>query len=104
MVSAGLLHDVKFSSLVAAYQAEDARIETQNLSVKVRHAGGRIDLTNLVSKESYRDEYTNEDLPLGHVRTAMLDELEYVCDKVWICVSMETAQNDPDGKIIGSRW
>ena len=52
----------------------------------------------------YRDEYTNEDLPIGHVRTAMLDELEYVCDKVWICVSMETAQNDPDGKIIGSRW
>ena len=104
MVTAGLMHDVRFSSLVAAYRAEDIRLETQNLMVKFKHRGGRIDPTTLVFKDSYKDEYTNEELPIGHVKRAMQEELEYFCDKVWVGVPLAEAQNDPDGKIFGSRW
>ena len=104
MVSAGLMHDVKYSSLAAAYRAEDARIETNNMSIKFKYLSGKMDLTKMVFKEVYKDEYTNEELPLGHVRAAMKEELEYFCDKVWVGVPLSEAQNDPDGKIIGSRW
>ena len=104
MLTAGLMHDVKFSSLAAMYQAEDAKKDSENLSVKCKYKSGRTESTNLVFKDSYRDEYTNEDLPLGHVRHAMLDELEYFCDKVWVLVPLEEAQKDEEGKIIGSRW
>ena len=37
MLSAGLLHDVKYSSLAAAYRVEDAKAETENLSVKCKY-------------------------------------------------------------------
>ena len=104
VVTAGLLHDVRFSSLVAAYRAEDALSETKNLSVKFKHLNGKVNMTNLVFRDAYKDEYTGEVLPMGHVRNAMLDELEYFCDKVWVGVPLEEARNDPDGKIIGSRW
>ena len=43
-------------------------------------------------KSIYKDEYTGEELPMGHVRNAMLDELEYFCDKVWVVVPMEETQ------------
>ena len=104
MLSAGLLHDVKYSSLAAAYRAEDAKPETENLSVKCKYRSGKVATTNLTFKQSYKDEYTNEELPMGDVRLAMLDELDYFCDKVWDLVPMEQALADPDGKVIGSRW
>ena len=104
VMTAGLLHDVRFSNLAAAYRAEDAKAETKHLSVKFKNLSGRIDLTKLVVKEHYRDEYTNEELPMGFVRSAMLGELEYFCDRVWVGVPLSEAQNDPDGKIVGSRW
>ena len=34
----------------------------------------------------------------------MHEELQYFCDKVWVAVPLVDAQNDPEGKIIGSRW
>ena len=104
MMTAGLLHDVRFSSLVAAYRAEDLKIETQNLKVRFKHKNGRVDPVNLIFKEAYKDEYTNEELPMGHVRLAMQDESEYFVDHVWIGAPLEEAKNDPEGKIIGSRW
>ena len=55
-------------------------------------------------KEVYKDEYTLEELPMGLVRLAMKEELEYVCDKVWVGVPITEARADPDGKMIGSRW
>ena len=104
MLSAGLLHDVRYSSLVAAYRAEDMKIETQRLSVKFKHKSGKDNMVDLTFKDSYTDEYTREVLPMGHVRLAMQEELEYFCDKVWVGVPLEEAENDPDGKIIGSSW
>ena len=104
MVNAGLLHDVRFSSLAAAYRAEDLKQETQNLSVRFKHFDGRISSSKLFFKDSYKDEYTNEELPIGHVKRAMAEELDYFCDRVWVGVPMDVARNDPDGKIIGSRW
>ena len=103
MLTTGLLHDVRFSSLAAAYRAEDLKHETQNLSVRFKYLDGRLSPSKLVFKDSYRDEY-NEELPIGHVRRAMAEELEYFCDRVWVGVPMDVAKNDPDGKIIGSCW
>ena len=36
-ISAGLLHDVKCSSLVAAFRAEDSKNETEKLQAKFKH-------------------------------------------------------------------
>ena len=82
MVTARLMHDVRFSSLVAAYRAEDARLETQNLMVEFQHRGSRTDQVKLVFKGSYKDEYTSKELPIGHVRRAMQEELDYFCDSL----------------------
>ena len=80
------------------------KIETQNLKIRLKHKNGRVDPVNLIFKEAYKYEYTNEELPMGHVRLAMQEELGYFCDKVWSGVPLEEPQNDPEGKIIGSRW
>ena len=82
VMSAALLHDVRTSSLVAAYRAQDLKEETEKLSVRFKHFNGRIEPTNLTFKDAYKDEYTNEELPMGHVRLAMQEELAYFCDKV----------------------
>ena len=55
-------------------------------------------------KEVYEDQYTLEDLPMGHARLAMKEKLEYFCDNVRVGVPMAEALADPDGKVIGSRW
>ena len=104
MAKASVLHDVKFSSLVAAYRAQDLKAETQNSMVRFKHRNGQTDPVNLTFKDTYRDEYTNEELPVCHVRQAMQEELEYFCDKVWLGVPLEEAQADAEGKINGSRW
>ena len=103
-MSAGLLHDFNFSSLVAAYRAEDLKNETEKLQVKFRHQRGRVESLPLAFKDSYKDEYTCEELPLGHVRVAMQEELAYFCDKVWVGVPLSEAMADKEGKIVGSRW
>ena len=104
VMSAALLHDMSCSSLVAAYRAKDLEESTANLSVRFKHHNGRIEDVNLSFKETYKDEYTCEELPIGHVRTAMQEELAYFCDKVWVGVPMSEALDDPNGKVIGSRW
>ena len=104
MITAGLFHDVKYSSLAAAYRSQDAMARTENLSVRFKYLNGHVDPAKLVFKEHYRDEYTNEELPMGFVRDAMREELEYFCDRVWVGVPLSEAQNDPNGKIVGSRW
>ena len=104
MLNAGLLHGVKFTSLVAAYRAQDLKEETERLSVKFKYKKGKVEHTKLVFKDIYKDEYTCEELPMGQVRLAMQEELEYFCDKVWVGVPLSEALADPDGKIIGSRW
>ena len=76
MLSSSLLHDVKFTSLAAAYRAKDLEEETKALSVKFKFKKGKVERTNLVFKQSYKDEYTLEELPKGHVRMAMHEELE----------------------------
>ena len=100
MCAAGVFQDVHTTSVAAAYRNEDLDAATQKLTVKVKYAGGRSASTELIFKETYKDEYTNEQLPIGHVRTAMHDELVYFCDKVWELVPIE----EVTGKVIGSRW
>ena len=50
-------------------------------------------------QDTYKDEYTCEEMPMGYVRLAMQEELEYSRDKVWASVPLEEAQTE----IIGSR-
>ena len=104
VMTAGLLHDVKFSSLVAAYRAEDLKTDTEKLQVKFKHKKGRVESLPLTFNNFYKDEYTQEELPMGDVRLAMQEELAYFCDKVWVGVPLNEALADKDGKIIGSRW
>ena len=82
MLTTGLLHDVKLSSLVAAYRAQDLKEETERLEVSFKHKNGKIEHMDLKFKDTYKDEYTCEDLPIGHVRLAMQEELAYFCDNV----------------------
>ena len=103
VMSAALLHNVRASSLVAAYRAQDLKEETEPLSVKFKHNSGRIESVNLRFKDAYKDEYTSEQLPMGHVRLAMQQVLAYFCNKVWVGVPRADALNDRDGKVIGSR-
>ena len=103
LMCAALLHDVRLS-LVATYRAQDLKEETERLSVKFKHTNGRMESVNLAFKDAYKDEYTSEQLPMGHVRLAMQEELAYFCDKVWVGVPLADALADPDGKVIGSRW
>ena len=100
MASAGMFHDVKTVGVAAALKSEDKVMATENLTVKIKYANGESGTTTLVFKESYKDEYTREELPLGHVRAAMHDELLYFCDKVWELVPID----EVTGKVIGSRW
>ena len=100
MSAAGLFHDVKTVGVAAALKSEDKVLATENLTVKIKYANGTSGTTTLVFKESYKDEYTREELPLGHVRAAMHDELLYFCDKVWELVPID----EVNGKVIGSRW
>lgn len=96
----GSMHDAHNVSVAAAYRAEDMNASTERLTVKVKYADGRVGSTDLVFKDSYKDEYTNEQLPMGHVKKAMHDELLYFCDSVWVLVPV----GEVTGKTIGSRW
>ena len=50
-MTAGLLHDVWFSSLAAACRAKDAKAETAQISVNIRNLSSRIDVTKFMFKE-----------------------------------------------------
>ena len=104
MINSSLFHSPKFSSLAAAYRAMDVEEETRALKVKCKYGNGKNEMLTLKFKDVYKDEYTCESLPIGHVRRSMHDELQYFCDKVWVAVPLSEAQNDAEGKIIGSRW
>ena len=104
MLQCSMFHEPKFSSLVAAYRAQDLEEQTQRMSVKVKFQNGKNRQVDLQFKETYKDEYTCEQLPMGHVKIAMQEELAYFCDKVWEAVPLAEAQADTEGKIIGSRW
>ena len=98
------MHDVNVPGLAAMYRAEDAKKDTENLGVKCKCKSGRTESTHFVFKDSYRDEYTNDEIPLGHVCHAIVDEIEYLCDdKVWVLVPLEEAQKYEESKVIGSR-
>ena len=55
-------------------------------------------------KDTYKDEYTNEELPRELVRAAICEELAYFNDKVWRVTDLKTAESYPDAKIVRCRW
>ena len=106
MARAGSLHDIPAYSLKASYRESDLSHQNAQMKVKFRFLKGHsidIDLDKNF-REMYKDEYTTEPLPKEEAKAAIYDELAYFCDKVFRGVSYEDAVNDPEGKIIGSRW
>ena len=106
MNSAGCLHDVPACSIKAAYQSADLNHKNTQRKVKFIFLNGYTKIVDLDPnfRDVYKDEYTTEQLPREQTKAAMYDELAYFCDHVFRGVSYEEAVNDPDGKIIGSRW
>ena len=103
---AGCLHDVPACTIKAAYEAADLNHKNAQRKVKFKFLDGSTKLIDLDPhfQEVYKDEYTTEQLPREQTKAAIYDELAYFCDHVFRGVSYEEAVNDPDGKIIGSRW
>ena len=54
-------------------------------------------------RELYKEEYTTEPLPDAHIREAIIDELSYFNDNVWLDVSAADAHSDPEGKVLSGR-
>ena len=103
MAHAGSMQDIPCDKVLAAIQEADRDQRTSSRTTKFRHSDGRIQSIDLNKnfKESYRDEYTSEILPHSLLKDAMLDELKYFNDKVWVGVPLTQAQADPAGKIVG---
>ena len=97
---AGNIQDIPSSS--------EAKIEGQGLADLIAHtripfkyADGRVVELDLKWKEAYRDEYTSDILPNDHIRTAMAEELEYLCREVIEGVPIEGAMADPNKALVG---
>ena len=106
MHSAGALHDIPACSIGAAYRESDLSHTNAQRRVTFKFLNGyssKIDL-NKNFRDKYKDEYTSEMLPQEETKAAILDEIAYFCDHVFRGVTYEEAINDPEGKIIGSRW
>ena len=103
MACAGLLQDVP-QYLYAVYQDEAMESQTCDNVVTFRFADGTTEKIPLVFANAYRDECTGVVLPQGHVKTAVTDEIKYLCDTVWIGVPLAKAHAETEGKIIASRW
>ena len=52
----------------------------------------------------YLDECTLEPLPQKHIEEAIVDELSYFNDVVWLGVPMKEALDDPEGKVLAGRF
>ena len=60
--------------------------------------------TDWCFKDRYCDEYTMEPLPQEQIRDAIVDELSYFNDNVWLGVDVDEAKADAEGKILSGRW
>lgn len=89
----------------------EARIKEQDLDHKVstakvtlKYKNGKSQAIDLKWRDVYRDEYTNDPLPLNHIKEAMLDEIKLLCDEVVEAVDVDEALKDPDHVLISGRW
>ena len=55
-------------------------------------------------KERYTDGCTREQLPQGQIQAAIVDELAYFNELVWVGVSLVEAKQDAAGNILNGRW
>ena len=56
-------------------------------------------------KPAYKDEYTQETLDENLTHAAIIDEMQYVNDRVWKFMSLAEAKRDyPNGTFLGGRW
>ena len=83
---ASSLHDLAPGPVLAAIRNAEPTRPTKAKLTKIRMNDGTIrDLDiNTNFKETYRDEYTKQDLPHSHLMDAIHDELSYFNDKVWV--------------------
>ena len=105
MEAAGLFHDIP-TSVVAAVRAEDQAKENRGMTTALRMADGSLRVVPLQQnfRPSYKDEYTNIQLPSSWVQEAIREELQYFNDNVWVGVPIEDALGDREAKLISVRW
>ena len=70
------------------------------MNIPVKHADGSVQHVSPQCRSTYKDEYTNEDLPRALICEAMADELLHLCKDVFECVPLETATKDPDHVLV----
>ena len=71
---------------------------------KFKMVDGSTRNVNFEFKDSYKDEYTGEELPRAQVQEAIVDELSYFDDIVWKGCTMADMYKVKDAKLIPSRW
>ena len=71
--------------------------------VPIRLSDGSVRKIPLSFKDFYKDEYTAETLPHGHICHAMADEIQYLMEKVLTVVPYSEAMADKEGKLVGGR-
>ena len=105
MARAGALHDLA-PSVASMLDAEERSQPSKSYFTNMKMHDGSSRRVNLSDhfKDNYRDEYTNELLPSAWVRDAIYDELDYFNKHVWTLVPEGVAKNDPDAKLIGTRF
>ena len=55
-------------------------------------------------KRIYVDEYTQEDLPINDVKTAIVDELSYFNSDVWELLDIDEMRTEKGSKLLNGRW
>ena len=103
MTRAGRVQDVP-PGVEAKVDAQSKADQVQHYRVPFKYASGKVVELDLQWKDTYRDEYTNDILPTHHIRSAMAEEMEYLCREVLEGVSLQEALDDPDRVLIGGRW
>ena len=101
-LSASLFHDLSPGVNVVARQFA-SRPPRKTVFKMADGSKKHIDLSANF-KETYRDEYTQELIPQSWVEDAILDEVSYFNEKVWLGVPLEEALLDTEAKVISGRW
>ena len=56
-------------------------------------------------KDRYLDEYTNEEMDMPQTQAAIIDEMNYWNDRVWLVMQQDEAKKKyPNAKFVGGRW
>ena len=85
---------------VQQFKSDDLAMAAHSKNSIFKFIDGRTLPVSWSFKSNDLDEYTMEPLPQRHIEEAIIDELSYFNEHVWLGVSLQEAKNDPNGKIL----